>query len=306
VEVNAELADEHAALNAAPGTALGTAAAPLAMRKNVVGVSMRSLGARADRRTDRVIGEEPLEIRVSGTVGDTVTAGVTMRTPGNDFELAVGFLRSEGLLTPVAVKKVAYCVRPIGVEQQYNIVTVELRGPVPDGANRRVHTMSASCGICGAATLDAVELEIPELVSCDAPLSISEQVLIELPDRMRAEQKLFTATGGVHGAALATVDGEIWVVREDVGRHNAVDKTIGWAVLQHLDPAAFALVVSGRTSFEIVQKAAMSGIQLIVGVSAPSSLAIDAAQRFGITLAGFVRDGGANVYSHVDRVVPSL
>jgi FdhD protein len=282
-------------------------AAAAGLRKSSVSVPVQVIGLRGNSaKSDRVIGEEPLEIRIEGTSNvegtqAAVTVGVTMRTPGHDFELAVGFLRSEGLLVPGDVKKVAYCVRPIGVEQQYNIVTVEVRGPVPDGANRRLQTMSASCGICGTATLDALELDLPEVAPTNA--RITEKVLLALPDRMRAEQKLFALTGGVHGASLATFDGDLLVTREDVGRHNAVDKTLGWAALAHHDLATpSVLVVSGRTSFEIVQKAAMSGVAVIAGVSAPSSLAINAADRFGVTLVGFVRDGSANVYSHQGRI----
>jgi FdhD protein len=275
----------------------------MVLRKSSVNVGLRRIGTSSSnpQTTDRVIGEEPMEIRLEGDVGETITVGITMRTPGHDFELAVGFLRSEGLLQPGDVKKVAYCVKPIGVEQQYNIVTVAVRGAVPDGANRRLQLMSASCGICGTASLDAVALEIP--VANKDTMTIDEATLIDLPDRLRAEQKLFALTGGVHGIALCTTVGEVLVTREDVGRHNAVDKTIGWATLQEKDLGAVVLVVSGRTSFEIVQKAAMSGIRMIVGVSAPSSLAVDAADRFGITLAGFVRNGGANIYTHDHRVL---
>ncbi len=275
----------------------------MVLRKSSVNVGLRRIGnARSNgMTTDRVIGEEPMEIRIEGDRGESGTVGITMRTPGHDFELAVGFLRAEGLLRPGDLKQVAYCVKPIGVEQQYNIVTVAVRGSVPEGANRRLQSMSASCGICGTTSLDAVELEIPTLLTDS--VFVDEQVLIDLPNRLRAEQKLFALTGGVHGISLCTAAGEILVTREDVGRHNAVDKVVGWATLHDVDLSTTVLVVSGRTSFEIVQKAAMSGIRVIVGVSAPSSLAIDAADRFGITLAGFVRNGGANVYTHDQRVI---
>lgn len=262
-----------------------------------------------------VIGEEPLEIRVVDAAGESRQIAITMRTPGNDFELAVGFLVAEGIVgSPDVVRSVAYCTKPIGVEQEYNIVTVGLSVTVADDAVRRSQTMSSSCGICGTTTLDAIELALPSRLtnlvdsgSKQQPqqqptMSIAE--FVALPDRLRRAQGLFDRTGGVHAAGLYCFDGTQLVVREDVGRHNAVDKCVGWGTLaKYEDLSETALFVSGRISFEIVQKAAMSGIALLGGVSAPTSLAIDAADRFGMTLAGFVRDGQATVYSHPERLV---
>jgi FdhD protein len=256
-----------------------------------------------------VIGEEPLEIRVVDANGESRQIATTMRTPGNDFELAVGFLVAEGIISnPGVIRSVAYCTKPIGVEQEYNIVTVALSVAVADDAVRRSQTMSSSCGICGTTTLDAIELALPARMAgglgvdgANRTMSVAE--FVSLPDRLRASQVLFDRTGGVHAAGLYGFDATQLVVREDVGRHNAVDKCIGWATLAkyaHLEQTA--LFVSGRISFEIVQKAAMSGIGLLGGVSAPTSLAIDAADRFGMTLAGFVRDGQATIYSHPHRL----
>jgi FdhD protein len=274
------------------------------------------------RGTATVIGEEPLEIRVVDVSGESRQIAITMRTPGNDFELAVGFLVAEGIITdPSVVRSVAYCTKlvgPVAVEQEYNIVTVGLNIAVADDAVRRSQTMSSSCGICGTTALDAIELALPSrLTNCSGSadgnlegqsgglqptMRVAE--FVALPDRLRSAQGLFDRTGGVHAAGLYQFDGTQLVVREDVGRHNAVDKCVGWATLAKFSSLSeAALFVSGRISFEIVQKAAMSGIALLGGVSAPTSLAIDAADRFGMTLAGFVRNGQATVYSNPERLV---
>jgi FdhD protein len=293
------------------------------LRKSAVSVSVNRVGvAQAagavvgaiplGRRMATVIGEEPLEIRVVDAAGESRQIATTMRTPGNDFELAVGFLVSEGIVAdPDDVRSVAYCTKrvgPVAIEQEYNIVTVSLSTFVADTAVRRSQTMSSSCGICGTATLDAIELALPaRLLGASGVEAVNPSMdvaeFVALPDRLRSAQGLFDRTGGVHAAGLFDFDGTQLVVREDVGRHNAVDKCVGWATLAkyaRLDETA--LFVSGRISFEIVQKAAMSGIVLLGGVSAPTSLAIDAADRFGMTLAGFVRNGQATVYSHPHRL----
>ena len=223
-----------------------------------------------------------------------------MRTPGHDFELAVGLCLTEGILGSEAdLAGVKYCTGP-DVEQTYNVVTVTTRRPVDIEGRRRALTATSSCGICGTTTLDQLE------VVCD-PLGagpvVPLTVAVELPDRLRAGQTVFDTTGGLHGAALAAADGTIRTVREDVGRHNAVDKLVGRSVLDGAVPLTDTiLVVSGRVSFEIVQKAARAGIAMIVAVSAPSSLAVATAHRLGVTLVGFVRDGRANVYTGEQRV----
>jgi FdhD protein len=224
-----------------------------------------------------------------------------MRTPGHDFELAVGFCLTEGVIDSGAdLAEVRYCLGP-DAEQEYNVVTVATRTPVDLDGRRRNFVSNASCGVCGKATLDQLE------VAC-APLgagpTLAMSVLVTLPDTVRESQTVFDATGGLHAAALVSAAGVVDVVREDVGRHNAVDKLVGHGVLGDRLPLADAvLVVSGRASFEIVQKAARAGITTLVAVSAPSSLAVAMAERFGMTLVGFVRDGRANVYTGAHRIL---
>jgi len=254
------------------------------------------------RRPDQVVGEEPMEIRV-GTAGEEpVAVAVTMRTPGNDFELAVGFLLAEGIVEdPGAVRSVRYCDLPAGDPQRYNVVTVSAPGPTDAVARRRAVAVSASCGVCGTATLEQLDRRCPAVA---AGPEVSAAVLLDLPDRLRGQQRLFDRTGGLHGAGLFSATGEPLAVREDIGRHNAVDKLVGWAALQHRLPLDRAvLVVSGRVSYEIVQKAAVAGVPVVVAVSAASSLAVATAEHLGITLAGFVRRDRANVYTHPERVV---
>ncbi len=275
------------------------------MRKASVDRTVVQLAADGSRkaRRDRVAGEEPLEIRVVSPGAEASTIAITMRTPGHDFALAVGFLTTEGILRGADdLRSVEYCTKGVGVEQKYNIVTVRTTRPTVDGLSRRALITSASCGICGTSTLDDLEASVPEPRANDSTV-VEAALLVSLPDRLRREQTLFERTGGLHGVGLFDASGRMLFVREDIGRHNAVDKVIGEAVLAKDVPlAGLLLVVSGRVSFEIVQKAAMVGISMIVAVSAASSLAVDAAERFGITLAGFVRNGGANLYSHAHRV----
>ena len=241
-----------------------------------------------------------MEIRIDAPGAPPAPFVVLMRTPGNDFELAVGLCVTEGLLDDGAdLAEVRYCTGP-DVEQEYNVVTVSTRRPVDLAGRARGMVSSASCGVCGKTTLDQLE------VTC-APLGRGPEVamgqLVTLPDRLRTAQTVFDATGGLHAAGLAAAGGEIELVREDVGRHNAVDKLVGNAALADRLPLTDSvLVVSGRVSFEIVQKAARAGIAVVVAVSAPSSLAVATAERLGMTLVGFVRDGHANVYTGVDRV----
>ena len=254
-------------------------------------------------RHDRVVTEEPMEIRVGGPGEEPRPIAVTMRTPGHDFELAAGYLWTERIARSRAdVREVKYCVREVGSAQLYNIVTVRLGHALGDEAGRRAAVTSASCGICGTASLDQLELDIEAIDTASGP-TMDAAVLVTLPDRLRAGQVGFDQTGGLHAAGISDATGEMTVLREDVGRHNAVDKVIGHELLAGRVPMHDrVLVVSGRTSFEIVQKAATAGLAMIVAVSAPSSLAIDAAERFGITLVGFVRGGTANVYTHPQRV----
>ena len=263
-------------------------------------------GDRLTRRQDSVATEEPLEMRISAGVL-TSTVAVTMRTPGNDFELVAGFLHSEGVVPwGQAPTTVAYCTDPeIDGDQRYNIVTATLPGPalpVVPGLDRHF-AMTSACGVCGKASLDALRLRGVDPLPVDG-LRLEPRQLYALPDALRAAQSVFTATGGLHAAGLFRPDGSVVCVREDVGRHNAVDKVIGWALLGGRMPLSdHLLMVSGRSSFEIVQKAIVAGIPVVCAVSAPSSLAIDLAQEFGVTLVGFLRGERLNVYAGGARVV---
>jgi FdhD protein len=250
------------------------------------------------RRGDRLAGEEPMEVRVADRTGRTAPVGVTMRTPGDDFALAAGFLIAEGVVAPGTITRVAYC-DDVAHEQHHNVVTVTTSGEAVVGEARRVAGTSA-CGICGRASLDEVEVRCAPLAP--GPI-VSARVLLGLPDAMRAAQRVFEETGGLHAAGLFAPDGTLRCVREDVGRHNAVDKVVGTAALAgDLPLADRLLMVSGRAGFEIVQKAAVAGIPVLASVSAPSSMAADAAERFGMTLVGFLREDGYNVYAGAERI----
>jgi FdhD protein len=260
-------------------------------------------------RKDVVAVEEPLEIRVEDVVGGTVrttTVSVTMRTPGDDFELAVGFLRGEGLLGDAReLAEISYCM---GEEpQQYNIVVVRLRPGVEfdTGALARNFYMTSSCGVCGKASLEAVEVRGCEPLT-DGAARLSPRLLSRLPEILRERQGLFDRTGGIHAAGLFTAAGELVELGEDVGRHNAVDKVVGKAFLAERMPLLdHVLCVSGRTSFEILQKAVAAGVPVVVAVGAPSSLAVDLAKRFNVTLVGFTRPDGFNVYAGGQRLARS-
>ncbi len=254
---------------------------------------------------DAVAIEEPLEIRVSwhaaGAAPTTETLAVTMRTPGDDFDLVAGFLHGEGLVhEPAELSDLTYCTTG---EQHYNVVEARLRPGVTFDAERvrRNFYTTSSCGVCGKASLEAVVAQgcaaLPDGFRAPATL------LAGLPSLLGEEQGVFRRTGGLHAAALFDVDGRCRIVREDVGRHNAVDKVIGQAFLRRDLPAgARILVVSGRASFEIVQKAVAAGVPVVVAVGAPSSLAVDLSTRFNQTLVGFARDGGFNAYAGQERI----
>jgi FdhD protein len=272
-----------------------------ALRKNAT--PARVVTVRAGRRSERadvVASEEPMEIRANGPGQEPVRVAVTMRTPGGDFELAAGFLFTEGLIGPSEVRRVAYCDDVDAEEQRYNVITVALNAPFEEHALHRNFFATSSCGVCGKAALEDVE------VRC-APIPpgfyVPADTIVALPDALRSAQRVFDRTGGLHAAGLFTAAGDVVSVREDVGRHNAVDKVIGEQLLAGALPLAERILqVSGRVSFEIVQKAAVAGVPVLSAVGAPSSLALDAAERLGVTVIGFVRDGGCNVYTHPDRV----
>ncbi|MET0451112.1 MAG: formate dehydrogenase accessory sulfurtransferase FdhD [Mycobacterium sp.] len=253
------------------------------------------------QRPETLAVEEPLEIRINGSA-----TTVTMRTPGSDVELAQGFLLTEGVIGHRGdVATVQYC-RGAGEDgvNTYNVLDVTLTDGVPTPSldvTRNFYTTS-SCGVCGKGSIDAIRL-ISRYSPGDDPTVVTSEALSAMPDRLRAAQKVFASTGGLHGAALFDADGTMLVVREDVGRHNAVDKVIGWAVENDRIPLTGAvLLVSGRASFELTQKAVMAGIPVLAAVSAPSSLAVDLASQAGLTLVAFLRGESMNVYTRADRV----
>ncbi|MEV0275708.1 formate dehydrogenase accessory sulfurtransferase FdhD [Streptomyces sp. NPDC050610] len=253
-------------------------------------------------RPDTLVTEEPLEIRLNGK-----PLAITMRTPGDDFALAAGFLVSEGVLGSAdELANIVYCAGATeDGSNTYNVVDVRLAPgvPVPDiTLERNVYTTS-SCGLCGKASLDAVRTTTRWEIADALPVRIEPELLAALPDRLRASQRVFDRTGGLHAAALFTTDGELLDVREDVGRHNAVDKLVGRALQQGRLPLSDAiLLVSGRASFELAQKAVMAGIPALAAVSAPSSLAVDLAAETGLTLVGFLRGSSMNVYAGDHRI----
>ncbi len=254
-------------------------------------------------KPDVLVTEEPLEIRAESPTQEAQPVAVTMRTPGHDFELAVGFLFTEGMIkNSDDVHTVRYCQLPDSAEQQFNVVTVSLTVQFDEALSRRGMVTSASCGICGTTSIEQLAQSVSRIESCIGPVMTS-QMLVALPEIIREMQPTFDRTGGLHAAGLVDAQGVAFCVREDVGRHNAVDKVIGKAVLENKIPiSSHALVVSGRLSFEIIQKAAMAGISFIAAVGAPSSLAVETAEDLGITLVGFVRDGTANIYTHKHRI----
>jgi FdhD protein len=265
---------------------------------------VRLRGEHRVERPDTLVVEEPLELRVNGAA-----LAVTMRTPGHDVELVHGFLLTEGVIASGAdIAAARYCD---GVDDEgantYNVLDVTLAegvAPPETGVERNFYTTS-SCGVCGKGSLDAIRLRTQHSPVADTVV-VTSATLSGLPDTLRAAQKVFDTTGGLHAAALFTADGEMLVLREDVGRHNAVDKVVGWAVTNDRIPLqGTVLMVSGRASFELAQKAVMSGIPILAAVSAPSSLAVDLATESGLTVVGFLRGRSMNIYSHADRVLVS-
>jgi FdhD protein len=253
-----------------------------------------------DRTVDVVAVEEPLEIRVAGPDGVAVRVAVTMRTPGHDAELAIGFLLGEGLIDAASDLGEEPRAAPARGPDPDQVVTLALTRPFDRRLLDRNFYATSSCGVCGKAALDFVEVAVPPL---GAGPVVPAEVLLALPDRLRAAQAAFATTGGLHAAARFDDSGELWCVREDVGRHNALDKVIGRAFLDGAHPLPPGIVmVSGRASFELVQKAALAGATILCAVSAPSSLAVRLAERVGLTLVGFLRDERFNVYAHAHRV----
>jgi FdhD protein len=262
---------------------------------------LRLSAERSSSRPDRLAVEEPMELRVGGRA-----LAVTMRTPGHDVEFAHGFLLTEGVIGSVSdVLTARYCgSRDDSGHHTYNVLDVALAPGVAapsSGVDRNFYTTS-SCGVCGKASLDAVHLR-SRFSPAEDPAVVSPKTLFAMPDALRAGQQLFDSTGGLHAAGLFTTDGHLLVVREDVGRHNAVDKVLGWALLNgHVPAAGCVLMVSGRASFELVQKAVMAGVPVLAAVSAPSSLAVDLAAESGLTLVGFLRGTTMNIYTGAERI----
>ena len=258
-------------------------------------------GVEEHTKSDRLAVEEPLEIRVGGEA-----FSVTMRTPGADFELAHGFLLSEGVVSsPQQVRSIRYCAgRDEDDRNTYNVLDVALDGERAEAlrtARRRIYTTS-SCGVCGKESLEAV-MTTSEFSLAEDATSFPAEIVSAMPVRLREAQRVFDVTGGLHAAGLFDASGELLVLREDVGRHNAVDKVLGWALERGMVPLrGIALCVSGRASFELAQKAVMAGVPLLAAVSAPSSLAVELAEEAGLTVAGFVRGSSMNVYSRPERI----
>jgi FdhD protein len=257
-------------------------------------------GASLEVRPDRIVGEAPLEIRAAGPGQEPVAVAVTMRTPGHEAELAVGFLRTEGLIDGPEVVDTEIG-DPGTLNQPDDTIVVRLSRPFDDSALAERHFVAtASCGICGKASIDEVAVRCAPLP--DGPI-VPRAVILALPDLLRAAQRAFDETGGLHAAALFTPAGELIAIREDVGRHNALDKIVGSQLLAGALPLhERILMVSGRVSFEIIQKAAVAGVPIVCAVSAPSDLAVETAERLGVTLVGFLRGDGFNVYSHDRRI----
>jgi len=255
-------------------------------------LSRRYDGDSLRRTPDEVVVEEPMAIHLDDTLVAT-----TMRTPGHDFELAVGFCHTEGLLGGAPVESCRYCATGSAVETGFNVVSVDTGGRAPE-PTPRLGPATSSCGLCGTADLDEVMVRLDPIPTIAVP---PLEVCLAAPDRLRRAQGLFDTTGSVHAAAAFDAAGELLVVREDIGRHNAVDKVVGRLLLDARLPAAgLGLVVSGRASFEMVQKAWAAGFGVLVSVSGPSSLAVEAAQRAGLVLLAFARDGHGTLYAPTD------
>ena len=252
-------------------------------------------------REDTLAVEEPMQIRIGS---EPLT--VTMRTPGSDVDLVHGFLLAEGIVTArEEIREIRYCAgADSGGQNSYNVLEVMLDGTAAGQARRQRNFLANSaCGVCGTTSIEEITRTSAHSPG-DDPVTVDHTLILGLPEMLRASQKVFDSTGGLHAAGLFTADGRLLAAREDVGRHNAVDKVIGWALREGQVPLAGAvLMLSGRASFELVQKASMAGIPVVAAVSAPSSLAVDLAEQSGITLVGFVRGSSLNVYSRADRII---
>ncbi|MBO3150399.1 formate dehydrogenase accessory sulfurtransferase FdhD [Dermatophilus congolensis] len=258
-------------------------------------------------RRDTLAVEEPLEIRINGTAYT-----LTMRTPGHDFELVHGLLAAEGIISDHNdIATIRYCAGAITDEETqtprntYNVLDVRLTPGLTLPENKiRASITTSACGVCGTASIEQLTSEQQFDLRADTT-TVTASCILDLPEKLRHTQRAFETTGGLHACGLFTAEGQLLVAREDIGRHNATDKVIGWAMQNRIRPArGHILMVSGRTSFELAQKAALAGIPILAGVSAPSSLAVDVAEATGLTLAGFVRGNRMNIYAGKDRILP--
>ena len=273
-------------------------------RRSVVHIEVAEGRASMVRRIEALTGEEPLEIRVGrhGSARSPLT--VTMRTPGDDVDLALGFLLTEGIIGAASDVVTAQLCAGADTPNTYNVVDIALAGhvPAPEVDPARNFATTSSCGVCGKTSIEAVRTRSRFDVRADDS-TVDAGVLASLPVRLRERQQTFDRTGGLHAAGLFTAGGEVVCVREDVGRHNAVDKVVGWALREERLPLrGHVLMVSGRASFELVQKASMAGVPMLAAVSAPSTLAVDLADDAGLTLVGFLRGSSMNVYAGAQRV----
>ncbi|WP_238993291.1 formate dehydrogenase accessory sulfurtransferase FdhD [Nocardioides caldifontis] len=261
---------------------------------------------RSRRREDRLATEEPLEVRLAWPGHPAERVAVTMRTPGHDFELAVGLLHAEGVVVPSALDTVAYCTDvQLAPEQEFNVVTVTLDAPpprLPGGRGATVTAAASACGVCGADSIDEVVALGSVVTPAGEAAPLPPELLTALPARMREAQRVFDSTGGLHAAALFDGSGELLLLREDVGRHNAVDKVVGARVLAGKPPAVPLMCVSGRIGFEIVQKAVAAGVGVVAAIGAPSSLAVQLAEGAGLGVVGFLSAKRFVVYAGGDRI----
>lgn len=278
-------------------------------KPSVSSVNITRINANQPEQTlDLLAVEEPMEIRLGfgpADMREQKSVSVTMRTPGNDFELALGFLFTEGIIqNPQDIYKIHYCTELNTKENLENIVRVELKPELEidlSNLQRNFYTTS-SCGVCGKESIEAIKTNCP-VQHLDVSVHINPQTITQLPDKLRAQQSVFEHTGGIHACALFDTNGNLLLLREDVGRHNALDKLIGAALnLPAIQPNKTVLLLSGRASFELLQKAAMAGIPIVCAVGAPSSLAVQTAQSFNITLVGFLRNQRFNIYSTPERI----
>jgi len=269
----------------------------MAPSKTSVHESLKWHQGRIDQIDETLAIEEPLEIRLAGR-----RFTLTMRTPGHDEELAAGFLLAEGFIAAASEIDEIRRVRDARGQADPNSIDVILKVPA-DGLRERLKrnfTISSSCGVCGKTSIEGITRRIAPIKTRS---KIAASTLLELATKLRASQEVFAATGGLHACGLFDLEGTLMATREDIGRHNAVDKVVGWALNQKMLPLSkTVMIVSGRTSFEIVQKAAAAGVPILAAVSAPSSLAVQLAQQVGITLVGFLRDGSFNAYTHRARI----